>query len=154
MRDPQQSRWLLVECGGHHCALPLANVKETMRPQPVEPLRGGPEFVLGFALIRGKTLAVVDLGGLLGRATPAGGFGRFLTLSVAGREVALAVDAVRGVNTLDERAFERLPPLLAPAAEEAVAALALHDAELVLVLRAGRLLPDAAALARAPLEPS
>jgi purine-binding chemotaxis protein CheW len=148
MRDPGQSRWLLVESGGHTCALPLANVRETMRPQPIERLGGAPAFVLGLAVIRGSSLPVVDLGGVLANERAERRFTRFVTLAVNGREVALAVEAVRGVSTLDERTFGALPPLLGSAGAEAVDALALHDAELLLILRAARLLPDAAALPR------
>jgi purine-binding chemotaxis protein CheW len=152
MRDPGQSQWLLVESGGHACALPLANVRETMRPQPIARLGGAPAFVLGLAVIRGSSLPVVDLGGLLADEPGPRSYARFVTLAVNEREVALAVEGVRGVSALDEQRFGALPPLLGGSGAEAVAALALHDAELLLVLRAGRLLPDEAALSRTKVE--
>jgi purine-binding chemotaxis protein CheW len=151
MRDPEQRRWLLIESGGHACALPLANVRETMRPLPIEALANAPEFVLGLAVIRGASVPVVDLAAVLGGGGRGRDFGRFLTLSVDGRVVALAVDAVRGVGELDPETFEKLPPLLGEASGP-LSALTLHDAELLLVLRAGRLFPEHAAFARSTKE--
>jgi hypothetical protein len=53
------------------------------------------------------------------------------------------------VSTLDERAFAALPPLLGRAAANVTEALTLHDEKLLLLLRAGRLLPDRSALDQA-----
>ncbi|HEY3500956.1 MAG TPA: chemotaxis protein CheW [Polyangiaceae bacterium] len=146
MRDSERSQWLLVESGGHACALPLACVRETMRPLPLERLGGVPNFVLGLAVIRGSSVPVVDLAALLERPNPEQRFGRFLTLAVNGREVALAVEAVRGVSRLENGVFDALPPLLGGAGSAAVKALALHDSELLLVLEASRLVPDESVL--------
>jgi purine-binding chemotaxis protein CheW len=35
------------------CAVPLANIIETMRPLPTEAISGAPSFVLGVAIVRG-----------------------------------------------------------------------------------------------------
>jgi hypothetical protein len=53
------------------------------------------------------------------------------------------------VADLEASAFGALPPLLGGAGSAAVKALALHDSELLLVLEAGRLLPDESVLRKA-----
>ena len=141
MRDAARKRLLLVEAGGHRAGLPLASTHEVMRPLPIEPLAGAPDFVLGLAVIRGASVPVVDLGGVLGRKGEASAFRRFATLDVEGRAVALALDSVTGVVDVETDALADMPPLLGGAASQAVEALGLQDAGLLLVLRAARLVP-------------
>src|SRR5688572_23698801 len=90
---------LLCRVRSATCALPLADVLECMRPLPLESLAGAPPFVLGAALIRGLPVAVLDLGALLA-GTPARAE-RWVTLRVGERSVALAVDAVVGIQPLE-----------------------------------------------------
>ena len=123
------------------CALPLALVVENMRPLPVEPVSGMPDFVRGLAIIRGAPVPVVDARRLLGgdTETPAT---RFVTLRLGERRVALAVDAVVGVLSLPAASVQALPPILRDAATDVVAAIGLLDAQLVMVLRSARLVPE------------
>jgi purine-binding chemotaxis protein CheW len=111
-----------------------------MRPLPVHPLAGAPPFVSGTSVIRGEPVPVVQLADLLGAAgaSPA----RFVVIRAGNHHVAVAVDAVIGIRQLDAGAVASVPPLLATAASEAVAALATLDSELLVVLRAARVLPD------------
>lgn len=133
-------RVLAVRAGARMLALPIESVVETMRPMPVEPLAGAPSFVRGLAVIRGAALPVVDVAELLGAAggTP----GRFVTVRAGARQIALAVEAVLGLSALEPAALARLPPLLEGAAGGAFDAIGLLDAQLALVLRAARVLPD------------
>lgn len=131
---------LVCRVGARTCALPLAAVIETMRPLPVEPVRGSPAFVRGISIIRGAPVPVVDAAGLIGGAAVAPA--RLVTLRVGERTVALAVDAVLGVQTLDTASLAALPPLLGEAAREVVAAIGMLDAGLLVVLDATRLVPD------------
>jgi purine-binding chemotaxis protein CheW len=142
MRDAQRRRMLVLDAGGHRAGVPLAHVREIMRPLPLSPVAGAPPFVLGVAIIRGASVPVVDLGGLLGAPVAGGALGRFATLEVDGRAVALAVSAVLGVSELDPGTLSELPPLLSHAASEAIELLGVVDAGLLLVLRASRLVPD------------
>jgi purine-binding chemotaxis protein CheW len=126
---------------GVRCALPLEHVIETMRPLPLEALGSAPTFVRGVAVIRGTPVPVVDVGALLGTAEgerPA----RFVTLSIHGRLIALAVEGVVGVRTLPADVLGALPPLLRGVGSDAVAALGTLDSALLLTLRAARLVPD------------
>lgn len=66
VRADESDRFLLCCIGSRIGALALRDVRETMRPLPVEPLMGAPPFVLGLATIRGFPTPVVDVGRLLG----------------------------------------------------------------------------------------
>jgi purine-binding chemotaxis protein CheW len=135
-------RALFVTSGEHLCALPLEHVLEVMRPQPVGFMQSGFRFVEGTAMIRGEPTPVLNLGRLLGDAegSPAE---RLVTLKVGARSVAIAVSSIRSVRTLDARSFVDLPPLLRDSGSEYIERLGRLDAELVLVLSAARLVPDA-----------
>jgi purine-binding chemotaxis protein CheW len=123
-------------------AIPLADVVETMRPLPIEPVAAAPGCVLGLAIIRGRPLAVVDVARLVGGGS--GRPGRFVTVRAGAREVALAVDEVIGVRTLTADALADLPPLLRDADGAAVDAIGALDAELLFVLGGARLVSEAA----------
>ncbi|HUQ94029.1 MAG TPA: chemotaxis protein CheW [Bryobacteraceae bacterium] len=131
---------VIVRAGTLTCALPVSQVVETMRPLPVEPLANAPRFVRGLAIIRGAPVPVVDLGALLGANTdcpPA----RFVTVCAAERRVALAVDEILGVRDLEPFSISALPPLLREARCEIIEALGSLDVELLLVLKAGGVIP-------------
>ncbi len=139
MSDGSKTEWLVVRAGSRHCALPLADVTETMRPQPVASLPGLPPAVLGSATIRGRVVPVVHAAALLGEnATPPM---RFVTLKIDQRCVALAVDDVIGLRRTTMQLEVAMPPLLAGAADHAVQALGIVDRELLLVLEGSRLVP-------------
>lgn len=137
--------FLLCRSGPRLCALPLGPVRETMRALPLEAVPGMPPCLSGLAVIRGAPVPVLDLGRLLGG--PAGaaestGGTRYITLELAQRQVALAVDAVLGVRALDDVACAAVPPLLHGAEASLLAALGTLDAELLLVLQAARLVHE------------
>jgi purine-binding chemotaxis protein CheW len=131
---------LLVRTGSRAAALPLENVAETMRPLPVEAVAGMPGCMRGLALIRGLPVPVIHLGSLLG-AEEGATTTRLVTLRVGDRRVALEVDAVLGVRELDPALLQELPLLLRGASAGVVEAIGTLDAELLLVLKASRLVP-------------
>lgn len=141
MDDSNANAFLVCRVQARLSALPLAQVVEIMRPLPTEAMAGAPDFVRGLAVIRGAPVPVVDAARLLGaeQDVPAG---RFVTLAVGRRRVALALSSVQGVRTVAADLLHRLPPLLHDAGAEVVAAIGLLDAELLLVLHGARLLPD------------
>lgn len=112
-----------------------------MRPLAIQSLAGAPEVVRGLSIIRGEPTPVIDLGGLLG-STGGGASTRFVTIRTGGRRAALSVDAVLGIRQLLSSALAEMPPLLSDTQAEVVEAIGMLDAELFLVLKAGRLVPD------------
>lgn len=137
---------LIFRAGTNLCALPLEHVQEVMRPLPVEPMAGSPSFVAGLCVIRGRAVPVVHAAALVDgveptpqpRRPPA----RFVTVKGDGYPVALAVDSVVGIRPIPPASMHRLPPLLGATGSALVEALAVVDAELLLLLRAARILPD------------
>ena len=93
-----------------------------MRALPIEPIGGSPSFVTGIALVRGRPTPVVDLVRLSIPAAPTGSdYRRFVTIRSGERVVALAVDDVVGVMSISSNTLGELPPLLAEAADGAIA---------------------------------
>lgn len=136
----RREQMLICRVDTHLCALPLANVVETMRPLPVETVTPAPAYVAGISVIRGEPVPVIDVAALLGsnQARPT----RLVTLRVGDRTVALAVDTVVSVRRIPGDALHALPPLLDATAGEAISAIGVVDAELLMVMRSARLVPE------------
>jgi purine-binding chemotaxis protein CheW len=132
--------WLVCRAGAGLCALPLGPVIEIMRPLPIEPVAAPPPGLRGLSVIRGVPVPVLDLAALMGE--PGASVGRLVTATVAGRKIAFAVDTVLGVRQIDAAHLAELPPLLRDSARDAVAAIGTLDAELLLLLETGKLLPE------------
>ncbi|HTA89378.1 MAG TPA: chemotaxis protein CheW [Polyangiaceae bacterium] len=136
-------KMLLCRAGSLVCGLRIESVAETMRPLPIEPISGMPEFVSGLSIVRGAPVPVVDLARLLGDESDTQP-GRFVVVKTDARRVVLAVSEVTGLRTLDAKSFGGLPPLLQGARADLVSAVGSLDAQLLLVLESGRVLPDSA----------
>ncbi|MCX6539541.1 MAG: chemotaxis protein CheW [Acidobacteria bacterium] len=133
---------LVVTVGAHTCAIPLHHVAETMRPLPIEPVAGTPGFVRGVSVIRGAPTPVVDLKALLENGENSATYGRFVTLKLGERRMAIGVDGVVGLRNLDSAQLEELPPILRDVAADLIEAIGARDAQLLIVLRAARIVPD------------
>lgn len=105
----------------------------------IEPVANAPAFVSGVCILRGETVPVVDAAVLLGAAGAQPS--RLLVIDVAGRRVALAVEACEGLRRLDPQALRSMPPLLREAAGDAVSQVGVLDGELLEALDAARVLP-------------
>jgi purine-binding chemotaxis protein CheW len=132
---------LIVMASSRACAIPVAHVVETMRPLPIDAIQGAPPFLLGLAVIRGTPVPVVDLSTVVG-VDPAERRSRFVVLRVGTRRVGLAVGAVIGLSELEGMRAEEMPPLLRDANTEVIEAIGVLDAQLLLMLRASRILPE------------
>ena len=67
---------------------------------------------------------------------------RYVTLRIPRGTLALAVPRVLGLADLSTLELERLPPLLTQVRAEVVDSIAIREQALLLVLQAGRILPD------------
>jgi purine-binding chemotaxis protein CheW len=131
---------LFFRVASQACALPAAQVEEIMRPMPIDAVAGLPPFILGVSLIRGTASPVIDARRLLLGHAEAWNPRRFVTLRLGARHAALAVDEVLGVRAVPD-ALTALPPLLADVGP-LIAGIARLDAELMLVLKTGRMVPE------------
>jgi purine-binding chemotaxis protein CheW len=153
--------WLLCRVGDCQIAVPLAHVVETMRPLPLRAFPGLPPFVPGVSLIRDAVVPIVDLARLVGAGTGPAGAGestgstestestegptsttRLVSVNRGDRTVALRVDAVIGVRTLDGATLQAVPALLDTLDGGALAAVGTLDSALLLVLGETLLVPD------------
>jgi purine-binding chemotaxis protein CheW len=132
--------FLLCQVGTLLCALPLESVVETMRPLPIEALAAALPFVRGTSIIRGMPVPVVDAGRLIADEVTVPG--RYVSLRAGGQLIALAVSGVLGVRVIGAESLQELPTLLRDARADFVAAIGTLDAQLLLVLRSGRILPE------------
>ena len=147
---------LVCRLAGRLCALPLAQVVETMRPLRVEPVAAAPAFVRGVAIIRGAPVPVIDAAALVGGAAQEAAQEptRFVALRIDGRQVALAVDEVLGVRSLPAGALRELPPLLRGGPADVLASIGALDAELLFALESARVVPEALWRSLAAQEPA
>jgi purine-binding chemotaxis protein CheW len=148
IKTRENDLFLLCRIGSRIGALAVKDVRETMRPLPIEPLMGTPPFVLGVAIVRGSAVPVIDAGRLLdpsalssaAATSPTGA--RFVSLELGDRTAVLAVDAVLAVRSLAAGMQAQIPPLLRGTGEELVSIIGALDSQLLLVLEAARLVPD------------
>src|SRR5882757_4286888 len=102
----ENDRFLLCRIGSRIGALALKDVRETMRPLPIEPLTGMPPFMLGLAIVRGFPAPIIDTVRLLkpvaSPPTPMipSPSARFVSLKLGERTAVLAVDAVLDIRPL------------------------------------------------------
>jgi purine-binding chemotaxis protein CheW len=132
---------LVCRVGMRLCALPLSQVIETMRPLPLEPFAGTPQFVKGLSIIRGTAIPVVDAGRLFGEPDTAAE--RLVTVDVGNRHLALAVDGVIGVQDFAVESLDDLPALVREAAGDIVSAIGVLDGDLLLLMGSARIVPEA-----------
>jgi len=131
---------LLVRAHSLSCAFPVETVSEITRVLPLRALAGGPAYLRGASLIRGRPTPIIDLALLLGgdalsRPT------RYVVLR-GSSPVALAVDAVTGVRVEPRAALGALPRLLTFAGGEHVRSLLSLDGDLVPVIASAFVLPS------------
>lgn len=135
-------RALIVTAGTCACAIPASEVVETMRPLPTESIPAVPAFVRGVSVIRGVPIPVLDLATLLQVSDRPGTSGRFVTVKVGERRAALAVDGVVGLRILDPTQMIELPPVLRSSEAHIIDAIGTSDAQLLVLLRSMRIVPE------------
>jgi chemotaxis signal transduction protein len=90
---------VVIRLAGSRYALPLAAVVEVGRVPPITRVPGLPGWLVGVTNWRGRLLAVVDLGPLLGGPkTAVAGTTRLLLVSQAAATLGVLADSVDGVG--------------------------------------------------------
>jgi purine-binding chemotaxis protein CheW len=106
---PTSDRYVCFRLAGQELALPIGDVKETIRPRPVTPVFRTPPFVLGLINLRGEVVSVLDVARLLAlRPTVVGPETRVLVVQ-RGPKAGILVDSLSEVRTLAEDSI-RPPP--------------------------------------------
>lgn len=95
--------------GEEEYVVDLRRVREILQPLPVTAVPRGPAFLDGVMDVRGEVLPVLDVRRRLG-LPPRAGRGKVLVVTVAGRVLALVVDAVVEVMRLPRSAIGPPPP--------------------------------------------
>lgn len=102
-------RYVCFRLGGQEFAIPIGDVKETIRPRPVTPVFHTPDFVLGLVNLRGEVVAVLDVARILGLGpTDIGSESRIVVVK-RGPKAGIVVDALSEVRTIDPEEI-RPPP--------------------------------------------
>jgi purine-binding chemotaxis protein CheW len=147
IKAKENDLFLLCRIGSRIGALAIKDVRETMRPLPIEPLAGTPPFVLGVAIVRGSAAPAIDAGRLLDpsalpyAAMTSPSAARFVSLKLGDRTAVLAVDAVLDVRSLEAGILAEIPPLLQRGGE-LVSVIGALDTNLLVVLEAAHLVPE------------
>jgi len=125
-------------------ALPVTEVREVRRFEPLTPLPDSPAFIAGVLLLRGRILTVMDLGKRLGQEpTERNDKTRILIVRLSETWMGLLVDEVEGVVTLAKQALQT-PPASAqtPNGHQFISTIFETAGRLVLLLDAPTLLSD------------
>ena len=133
---PTAARHVVFRAGGDRFALPLEAVREVVVPQPpYARVPRAPAAVRGAMNLRGRVVAVVELGPLLGHAPDSlgPGQGHVLVLDRGRRGLGLLVSSVLGVEPLAPPLQGALEPdrLDRGAADARGVAVTVLDAELL-----------------------
>jgi len=131
---------LVFRAGPLFCALPLADVIETMRPLSTRPLAGTPPYVRGLTILRGEPSPVIDMTRLLTGTTAE--IDRYVAVRAGRGPMACATGPVLGVQTVHATAPEGPSTMFTGASRSLIAAVGRFGTEPLLVLRSIRTVPD------------
>ena len=99
---PRGREYLTFELGAEQYGIDILEVQEVRAYEQATRVANAPAFVKGLMNLRGTIVPIVDLRLRFGvRAAQYGAFTVMIVLNVAGRVVALVVDAVSGVLALE-----------------------------------------------------
>jgi purine-binding chemotaxis protein CheW len=133
MAGPQQLCTFYV--GGSYFGIPVRQVQEVVRPQPITPVPLAPKVVRGLINLRGQILTAIDLRFRLGLGEPRDPE-KLLNVVVctADGAVSLLVDEIGDVLEVQEETFEPAPETLQDASRELVLGIHKLSDRLLLVL--------------------
>jgi purine-binding chemotaxis protein CheW len=89
----------------------IRRIREVVPPLPIRPVPRAPDFIDGVVDLRGEVIPVVDVRRRFGLPTsPQTRTTKYLVAHVAGRVLALVVDAVLEVVRIPRSAIRAVPP--------------------------------------------
>src|SRR5262249_53186305 len=125
--------------GEGYFGIPVEQVQEVVRPQPITPVPLAPEVVRGLINLRGQILTAVDLRFRLGLGEP-GDAEKLMNVVVRTDDspVSFLVDEIGEVLDVDEEAFEAPPETLQGAMRELIGGAYKLEGRLLLALSTER----------------
>lgn len=126
-------RYVLFRLGTTPYGVPIQHVQEVLPWEPVTPVPGTPDWVLGAREVRGQVIPVVDLGRRL-QVAGAGGGAQVLVVACQGGRAGLVVDEVLGVLRAAPGQWQPLPASLRNPRDPVVAGIGRLDGELAILL--------------------
>jgi purine-binding chemotaxis protein CheW len=141
----RREEWLTFFLGEEEYALPVAQVREILKPPPIAEVPRAPAHVLGVLMVRGEVVTVFDPRSRLGlpRVAP-GRYARVLVCGDRGDPCGLLVDAVSQVVRLPVSAIEALPAGVGVASSGAISAIGREHGRLFILLDLAAMLGDGA----------
>jgi purine-binding chemotaxis protein CheW len=128
--------------GQQSYALPIATVREIVRPPEITAVPQSPEHVAGVMNLRGRILPVIDLRKRFGQPVESSAKNRVLVIGVDGKLMGLLVDAASEVLKIAPESMEASPKLFGENHERYVTGIAKHLGRLVILLDPDKLLPE------------
>ena len=138
-------QYVAFRVGAQPYALPIATVREIVRPPEIASVPQSPDYVAGVMNLRGRIIPVIDLRKLfhanIAAQSPAPK-ARILVLTREGKLIGMLVDSASEVVKIDPAQIEPSPKLFGDSAETYVTGVAKHQCGLLVLLDANRLLPQ------------
>lgn len=133
------SRWVGFEIASQAFALRIGCVREVVLSASIDAVPGAPRFVLGVAALRGRIVSVLDLHGRLQIGEPPRGSDAahrscLIVVESAGEPLALRVDRIGQLYSLDGERIKPPPQVAAPGADRAVSGHVVFDDSLLTLL--------------------
>ncbi|MCB1056424.1 MAG: chemotaxis protein CheW [Acidobacteria bacterium] len=135
---PEPQPFLVVRAGRLLCAIELSQIGEVLRPLAMSTIRGALPAVAGLAVVRGRSVPVLDLRRLLSEDSPPPP-SRWVTLRSPG-PLAVAVDGVEEVRWLQPDELDEAP-LLSESAAGTLTRIGALDRDILLHFEGARILP-------------
>ena len=128
--------------GQQSYGLPIACVREIVRPPDITAVPQSPEYVAGVMNLRGRILPVIDLRKRFGQPSATSSKNRILVLAMDGKLTGVLVDAASEVLKIGQDAVEPSPKLFGDTNERYVTGVAKHMGRLIILLDVNKLLPE------------
>jgi purine-binding chemotaxis protein CheW len=146
MTDSQgngQGTWLGFSLKGQRYAVPLASVREVIRPGDITPVPGGPHDVLGIVNLRGQIVPVLDgrcrFGLDHGEDAGAEDAHRVIVFDNGGAVVGMLIDVIGEMLQFDAADVDLPPPGRADRRDDPVTGVITRDDGFIALIDVARL---------------
>jgi purine-binding chemotaxis protein CheW len=135
------SDYVVIRIGDQEFGVPVMQVRDVLRRQPVTPVPLAPRSIAGLLNLRGRIVTAIDGRKRLGLSPLAvDAEASNVVVEYNGELYALVVDSVGDVLHVDERQLEVVPPSLDPQWRAVASAVYPTESHLIVLLDIARLL--------------